>query len=73
MTQPIRVLIADDSVRTREGLRVLFAAWPEIAVVGEATTGREVVQHVAELRPDVVLMDLSMPVMDGVQATRQIK
>ena len=73
MTQPIRVLIADDSTRAREGLRVLFATWPEIMVVGEATDGQEAVRLVAESRPDVVLMDVQMPVLDGVQATRQIK
>jgi DNA-binding NarL/FixJ family response regulator len=73
MTQPIRVLIADDSARTREGLRVLFAAWPEIMVIGEASNGQEAVHYVAERMPNLVLMDLSMPVMDGVQATRLIK
>ncbi len=73
MTQPIRVLIADDSVRTREGLRALFAAWPEILVIGEVSNGREAVSMVAQLLPDIVLMDLSMAVMGGVQATRLIK
>jgi DNA-binding NarL/FixJ family response regulator len=73
MMQPIRVLIADDSVRTREGLRVLFAPWPEISVVGEAANGEEAVQETATCAPDVVLMDLSMPVLDGIQATRLIK
>lgn len=73
MAQPIRVLIADDSARTREGLRVLFATWPEITVVGEATDGQEALRLIAERRPDVVLMDLHMPVLDGMQATRQIK
>jgi two-component system, NarL family, response regulator DegU len=73
MAQPIRVLIADDSARTREGLRVLFVAWPEITVVGEAADGQEAVRLVAECRPEVVLMDLHMPVLDGVQATQLIK
>ena len=73
MAQPIRVLIADDSARTRQGLRVLFATWPEIAVVGEAANGQDAVQMMAECRPDIVLMDLHMPVLDGVQATRLIK
>lgn len=73
MTQPIRVLIADDSVRTREGLRALFAAWPEILVIGEVGNGREAVSMAAQQLPDIVLMDLSMAVMDGVQATRLIK
>jgi DNA-binding NarL/FixJ family response regulator len=73
MAQPIRVLIADDSARTREGLRALFATWPEITVVGEAANGQEAVRLVAEYLPDVVLMDLHMPLLDGVQATRLIK
>ena len=73
MAQPIRVLIADDSVRTREGLRTLFAARTEIIVVGEAADGQDAVRLVAECRPDIVLMDLHMPVLDGVQATRLIK
>ena len=69
----IRVLIADDSARAREGLRALFATWPELAVVGEAANGQEAVRLVAEQRPDIVLMDVHMPVLDGLQATRRIK
>jgi DNA-binding NarL/FixJ family response regulator len=73
MAQPTRVLIADDSTRTRDGLRALLATRPEISVVGEAANGEEAVRLVAERRPDVVLMDLQMPVLDGMQATQQIK
>ena len=73
MAQPTRVLIADDSARARDGLRALLATWPEITVVGEAANGQDAVQQVAERQPDVVLMDLHMPVLDGVQATEQIK
>jgi DNA-binding NarL/FixJ family response regulator len=73
MAQPTRVLIADDSARARDGLRALLATWPQIAVVGEATDGQDAVRQVAECRPDVVLMDLHMPVLDGVQATQLIK
>lgn len=73
MAQPIRVLIADDSVRARQGLRALFATWPEISVAGEAADGQAAVHMIAECRPDVVLLDLHMPVLDGVQAARQIK
>lgn len=73
MVHPVRVLIADDSARAREGLRALLATWPDIVVVGEAANGREAVRLVAASRPEVVLMDLRMPVLDGVQATRLIK
>ena len=73
MTQPIRVLIADDSVRARAGLRTLLATEPDVEVVGEAINGQEAVRLVEDLRPDIVLIDLRMPIMDGVQATRLIK
>lgn len=73
MTQPIRVLITDDSVRARHGLRALLATWPEVEVVGEATNGQEAVRLVKECCPDVILMDLQMPMMDGLAATKLIK
>ena len=73
MEQRIRVLIADDRPRSRDGLRALLAIWPTVEVIGEATAGREAVQLVQERRPDVVLMDARMPVMDGLEATRLIK
>ena len=73
MAQPTRVLIADDSVRARDGLRALLTMRPEIEVVGEASNGQDAVRLVAECRPDIVLMDLRMPVLDGIQATRLIK
>jgi DNA-binding NarL/FixJ family response regulator len=73
MAQSTRVLIADDSARARDGLRALLATWPEITVVGEAANGQDAVRLVAECRPDIVLMDLQMPVLDGVQATQLIK
>ena len=73
MAQPIRVLIADDSARARDGLRALLATWPEVEVVGEAMNGQEAVRLVEACRADVVLMDVQMPVLDGVQATRAIK
>jgi DNA-binding NarL/FixJ family response regulator len=69
----MRVLIADDRSRSRDGLRALLATWPEIEVVGEAADGREAVRLVEECQPDVVLMDARMPVMDGLEATRLIK
>ena len=73
MAQSTRVLIVDDSVRTRDGLRALLTMRPEIEVVGEASNGQDAVRLVAECRPDIVLMDLHMPVLDGVQATQLIK
>jgi DNA-binding NarL/FixJ family response regulator len=69
----IRVLIADDQAMVREGLSVLLGAQPGIEVVGEAADGREAVAKAAALRPDVVLMDVRMPVMDGLAATRAIE
>ena len=73
MAQPTRVLIADDSARARDGLRALLTIRPEIEVVGEATNGQDAVRLVAECRPDIVLMDLHMPVLDGLIAMKQIR
>lgn len=73
MAQSIRVLIADDSARAREGLCALLTTWHAVEVVGEAANGQEAIDLIAERRPDIVLMDLQMPVMDGLQATRLIK
>ena len=73
MAQPTRVLIADDSLRARDGLRALLTMRPELEVVGEAANGQEAVRLVAECHPDAVLMDLHMPVLDGIQATQLIK
>ncbi|MET7452741.1 response regulator transcription factor [Streptomyces sp. NPDC005574] len=68
----IRVLIADDQMMVREGFSVLLNAMPDIEVVGEAVNGREAVQRVRELAPDVVLMDIRMPELNGIEATREI-
>ena len=73
MGEQCKVLIADDSRRARLGLRALLALRPEIEIVGEAANGEEALQSVRDGRPDVVLMDVRMPLMDGLEATRQIK
>jgi DNA-binding NarL/FixJ family response regulator len=69
---PIRVVLADDHTIVRDGLRALLEAKPNIKVVGDAATGREVVAQVNEHKPDVVIMDISMPELNGIDATRQI-
>ena len=69
---PLRVLIADDHPLFRSGLRALLGAVPDTAVAGEATTGEEAVALAAELQPDVIVMDLQMPGVSGIDATRRI-
>jgi len=69
----IRVLITDDHGVVRQGLRMFLSLDPDIQVVGEASDGREALEMSRELVPDVVLMDLLMPVMDGIEATRAIR
>jgi two-component system, NarL family, response regulator LiaR len=69
----IRILIVDDHSVVREGLRMFLQRDPELALVGEASDGAEAVELVRQLRPDVVLMDLLMPVMDGIAATAAIR
>jgi DNA-binding NarL/FixJ family response regulator len=69
---PIRVLVADDQPVVRAGFQTILEAQPDIVVVGEAGDGREAVEQAHRLQPDVVLMDVRMPNVDGLQATRQL-
>jgi two-component system, NarL family, response regulator LiaR len=72
MTNPIRVLVVDDHLVVRKGIRALLATEPDIEVVGEARDGAEAVVEAARLQPDVILMDLVMPQMDGIVAIERI-
>jgi DNA-binding NarL/FixJ family response regulator len=70
--EPTRVLIADDHTLFREGLRALLNSVPDTEVIGEAATGDEAIAQAGELQPDVVLMDIQMPGVNGIEATRRI-
>lgn len=69
----IKILLADDQALFREGLRLVLSTQPDIEVVGEASTGVEALQRAATLRPHIILMDMRMPVMGGVEATRRLR
>ena len=71
--KPVRVLIVDDHDIVRAGIRMLLDAQPGMAVGGEASDGREAIEMAGSMKPDVVLMDISMPGMTGIEATRAIK
>jgi DNA-binding NarL/FixJ family response regulator len=71
-TQRIRVLVADDHPVFRRGMRAILGAEPNTELIGEATDGEEAVERALELRPDVILMDLNMPKVSGIEATRRI-
>lgn len=70
---PLRIVLADDHVTMRHGLRLLIDGQDDMAVVAEASDGHEAIRHVMALRPDVVVMDISMPGLDGLAATRTLK
>lgn len=73
MSAKIRVLLVDDHTVVRRGLRLAFGLEPDLEVVGEAENGKQAIEAVAALLPDVVVMDLLMPVMNGVDATREVR
>lgn len=70
---PIQVLLADDHAVVRDGLRFLLEVQGDISVVGNAVNGRDAVRRVKELKPDVVIMDIAMPELNGIEATHQIR
>jgi DNA-binding NarL/FixJ family response regulator len=70
--EPLRILLVDDHPLVRNGLRALLSSVPDLAVVGEAANGQEAVKQALELQPDIILMDLHMPELNGVEATRHI-
>jgi DNA-binding NarL/FixJ family response regulator len=72
MTDTLRVLVADDHLIFRDGLRVLLSSLADAELVGEAATGEEAVALASSLQPDLVLMDLQMPDLNGIEATRRI-
>jgi DNA-binding NarL/FixJ family response regulator len=73
MVEPIRILIVDDQPRARKSVKALLSTWQRVGEIHEAGNGHEAVQLVRELLPDVVLMDVLMPEMDGLEATAQVK
>ena len=73
MTTPITILLVDDQALFREGLRTLLSVQPDLEVIGEAANGEEAVREANKKRPAVILMDLQMPVLDGVAATRHLR
>ena len=70
--EPLRILLVDDHPLVRNGLRALLDSVTDMAVVGEASGGEEAIKQAAELQPDIILMDLNMPGLNGIEATRRI-
>jgi DNA-binding NarL/FixJ family response regulator len=73
MANPLRILVADDHATVRQGLKLLIDSQPDMRVVGEAADGDAVVQQAEALKPDIIVMDISMPGMNGLMATRAVK
>lgn len=72
MREKIRILLADDHAVVRQGFKMILAAQPDMEIVGEAGNGREAVEFAARLQPDVVVMDVAMPELNGIEATRRL-
>src|SRR4051794_23167560 len=73
MKKRIRILLADDHQMVRQGFKLILASQDDMEVVGEAGNGREAVEKVLALKPDVVIMDVTMPELNGIEATRRIR
>lgn len=73
MARPIRILLADDHAILRDGIRALLSDVADLQVVGEAENGRQAVEQARTLRPDIVIMDIGMPLLSGLEATKQIR
>lgn len=73
MNKPIRILLADDHTIVRQGLARLLEEQPDMKIVGEATNGQVVVDQVLELKPDIIIMDIAMPLLNGIEAAKKVR